>query len=78
MQKTYRAQTPRQDSATPMTTGSYAVTTRSSAWMESRQIRSVLLRHLRPFIKDVGERQPDLIQEQDSCQKYPLDKETFF
>ena len=35
-------------------------------------------RHFRPFIEDVDDRLPDLIQEGDSCQKYPLYKETFF
>ena len=35
-------------------------------------------RHFRPFIEDVDDRLPDLIQEGDSCQKYPLSKETFF
>ena len=33
--------------------------------------------HYRPFIEDVDDRLPDLIQEGDSCQKYPLDSETF-
>ena len=35
-------------------------------------------RHFRPFIEDVDDRLRDLIQERDSCQKYPLYKKTFF
>ena len=38
---------------------------------------SGIRRHFGPFIEDVDEL-PDLIQEADSCQKYPLVKETFF
>ena len=30
------------------------------------------------YHEDVDDRPPDLIQERHSCQKYPLDKETFF
>ena len=74
MQKTYRAQT-----------------TRLQYRQKHERIRSVLPsqperenpngipRHLRPFIEDVDDRLHDLIQgDRDSCQKYPLDKETFF
>ena len=35
-------------------------------------------RHFRPFIEDVDDRLPDLIQEWNSCQTKPLDKGTFF
>jgi hypothetical protein len=34
--------------------------------------------HFRPFIEEADDRLRDLIQERDSCQNYPLDKETFF
>ena len=33
--------------------------------------------HYRPFIEDVDDRLPDLIQERDLCQTYPLDKGLF-
>ena len=35
-------------------------------------------RHVRPLIEYVDERLPDLTQVGDSCQKYPLNKGTFF
>jgi hypothetical protein len=47
-------------------------------WIDTTQVALRLPIDPHPFIKDVDDRQPDLIQERDSCQKYPLYRKTFF